>query len=167
MVGVLTGFERELPAVWEKTVHRSSVHGTAWRGSGPKVTEDGSLATVVLSNVSPLAPVEQGICGVKDERLYVVDFSGRTMREDPAEGVLPCATCRPTTWPNPPVQPLTAGAELMEPAQRDRFLTVRWNNWLSIGLGLPALIFVGVALSTDLLSDRAEFVWLVLIGVVY
>ena len=65
------------------------------------------------------------------------------------------------------MHPLSAGVELMEPAQRDRFLTVRWNNWLSIGLGLPALIFVGVALSTDLLSDRAEFVWLVLIGVVY
>ena len=55
----------------------------------------------------------------------------------------------------------------MEPTQRDRLLTVRWNNWLSLGLGLPALIFVGIALGTEVLSDGAEFIWLVLIGVVY
>jgi hypothetical protein len=55
----------------------------------------------------------------------------------------------------------------MEPAQRNRLLTVRWNNRLSIGLGLPALIYVAVALTTDALSDGAAFVWLVLIGVVY
>ena len=55
----------------------------------------------------------------------------------------------------------------MEPAQRDRLLTVRWNNRLSIGLGLPALIYVGIALTTEALSDGAEFAWLVLIGVLY
>ena len=55
----------------------------------------------------------------------------------------------------------------MEPAHRDRFLTVRWNNRLTIGLGLPALIYVGIALATDVLSDGAAFVWLVLIGIVY
>jgi hypothetical protein len=55
----------------------------------------------------------------------------------------------------------------MEPAQRERFLTVRWNNRLTLGLGLRALAFVGFALTTDVLSDGAEFAWLVLIGVVY
>ena len=55
----------------------------------------------------------------------------------------------------------------MEPAQRDRFLTVRWNNRLTMGLGLPALIYLGLALTTDVLSDGAAFVWLVLIGAVY
>ncbi len=55
----------------------------------------------------------------------------------------------------------------MEPAQRERLLTVRWNNRLTIGLGLPALTCVGIALITEVLSDRAAFVWLVLIGVVY
>ena len=55
----------------------------------------------------------------------------------------------------------------MEPAQRDRFLTVRWNNRLSIGLGVPALTYVGIALITDVVSDGAAFVWLVLIGVIY
>ena len=55
----------------------------------------------------------------------------------------------------------------MEPARRDRLLTVRWNNRLSLGLGLPALAFVGIALFGDVLSDGAAFGWLVLIGVVY
>jgi len=55
----------------------------------------------------------------------------------------------------------------MEPAQRDRLLTVQWNNRLSVGLGLPALISVGIAFITEALSDGAAFVWLVLIGVVY
>lgn len=55
----------------------------------------------------------------------------------------------------------------MEPVQRDRLLAARWNNRLSIGLGLPALIYVSIALTTDALSDGAAFVWLVLIGVVY
>jgi len=55
----------------------------------------------------------------------------------------------------------------MEPAQRNRFLTVQWNNRLSIGLGLPALTYVAIALTTDALSDSAAFIWLILIGVVY
>lgn len=76
-------------------------------------------------------------------------------------------TPRPPTWRNPPTGPPTAGVRLMEPAQRDRLLSARWNNRLSIGLGLPALIYVGVALTTDALSDGAAFVWLVLVGVVY
>ncbi len=55
----------------------------------------------------------------------------------------------------------------MEPAQQDSLLTVRWNNRLSLGLGLPALTYVGIVLTTEVLSDGAAFVWLVLIGVVY
>ena len=68
---------------------------------------------------------------------------------------------------NAPSRPTSARVELMEPIQRDRLLTVQWNNRLSIGLGLPALIYVVVALVTEVLSDRAAFAWLVLIGVVY
>lgn len=71
------------------------------------------------------------------------------------------------TSPNRLMPPPLAGVELLEPAQRDRLLTVRWNNRLSIGLGLPALIYVGIALTTEALSDGAAFVWLVLIGVLY
>ena len=52
-------------------------------------------------------------------------------------------------------------------ATRDRFLTVRWNNALSLGLGLPALLYVAIALFTSTLSDRTGFFGLVVIGVVY
>ena len=50
---------------------------------------------------------------------------------------------------------------------KDKFLTVRWNNLLSLGLGLPALIYVVAVLSTSILSDRAGFIGLVVIGVLY
>ena len=37
---------------------------------------------------------------------------------------------------------------------KERFLTVRWNNWLSLALGLPTLIYVVVAFSTSVWSGR-------------
>ena len=55
----------------------------------------------------------------------------------------------------------------MSDANRDRFLTERWNNTLAIGLGLPMLAFGAVALSTSALSDRAAFIVLVIFGAVY
>ena len=55
----------------------------------------------------------------------------------------------------------------MSEESRDRFLTVRWNNAIVIGLGLPALIFAAVTLSTSVLSDRAAFIGLVIFGAVY
>lgn len=55
----------------------------------------------------------------------------------------------------------------MNEANRDRFLTVRWNNALAAGLGLPALIYAAIALSTSALSDRAAFFGLVIIGAFY
>ena len=58
-------------------------------------------------------------------------------------------------------------ANLMNAANRDRFLTVRWNNTLAAGLGVPALIYVAIVLSTSALSDRAAFVGLVVIGAFY
>ena len=58
-------------------------------------------------------------------------------------------------------------ARVMNPATRDRFLTVRWNNALVAGLGLPTLAYATVALSTSALSDRSAFIWLVIIGAVY
>lgn len=50
---------------------------------------------------------------------------------------------------------------------KEDFLTVRWNNVLTLGLGLIMLIYVAVVLSTSFLSDLAEFIGLVIIGVVY
>jgi hypothetical protein len=57
--------------------------------------------------------------------------------------------------------------EVVKPEWREHFLTVRWNNILSLALGVPALVYVAIAVFTSVLSDRAAFAWLVLIGVVY
>ncbi len=50
---------------------------------------------------------------------------------------------------------------------KTEFLTVRWNNRLSLGLGLPILIYAVVVLSTSVLSDSAGFIGLVVMGVIY
>ena len=50
---------------------------------------------------------------------------------------------------------------------KGEFLTVRWNNLLSLGLGFPALIYVIVVLSTSVLTDSTGFIGLVIIGVLY
>jgi hypothetical protein len=50
---------------------------------------------------------------------------------------------------------------------KEKFLTVRWNNYLTLALGLPALIFVVYAFSTSLWLDRVGFIWLSVIGVLY
>jgi hypothetical protein len=50
---------------------------------------------------------------------------------------------------------------------KEKFLTIRWNNLLSLGLGLPALIYVVVALSTSTWSERGGLIGLAVIGVLY
>jgi len=50
---------------------------------------------------------------------------------------------------------------------KEKFLTVRWNNLLSLGLGLPGLIYVVVALSTSVWSTRGGLIRLAVIGVLY
>ena len=50
---------------------------------------------------------------------------------------------------------------------KDRFLTIRWNNWLSLAFGLPALGFAVFALSTSVMSDFTSFLGMVIIGAVY
>ena len=50
---------------------------------------------------------------------------------------------------------------------KEDFLTVRWSNILTLGLGLIMLIYVAVVLSTSFLSDQVAFIGLVIIGVVY
>ena len=50
---------------------------------------------------------------------------------------------------------------------KDRFLTARWNNILSLALGLPALVYALIALTSSVISDFSSFIWLVVIGVVY
>ena len=50
---------------------------------------------------------------------------------------------------------------------KEEFLTVSWNNFLTLGLGLILLIYVVVVLSTSALSDFAAFIGLVVLGVLY
>jgi hypothetical protein len=49
----------------------------------------------------------------------------------------------------------------------DKILTIRWNNRLSLGLGLPALAFVVFAFATGSWAQRSALLWLALIGVLY
>jgi hypothetical protein len=50
---------------------------------------------------------------------------------------------------------------------KEKFLTVRWNNWLVLGLGIPALVYAVVALSTSLASELGGLIGIVVIGVLY
>jgi hypothetical protein len=50
---------------------------------------------------------------------------------------------------------------------KDDFLTVRWNNILTLALGLPALVYIIYALSTSLWTTRLGLIGLSLIGVLY
>ena len=50
---------------------------------------------------------------------------------------------------------------------KEQFLTVRWNNLLTLGLGLPALIYVLVAFSTSIWSGSGGLIGLAVIGVLY
>ena len=44
------------------------------------------------------------------------------------------------------------------------FRTVRWNNIFSIVLGLVAMIYVIVVLTSTVIGDAASFIGLVVIG---
>ena len=50
---------------------------------------------------------------------------------------------------------------------KEKFLTKSWNNWLTVGMGLPTLIFTVIVLSTSVLSDFAGFIGLAVLGAVY
>ena len=50
---------------------------------------------------------------------------------------------------------------------KEDFLTVRWNNLLTLGLGLPTLTFAAVTLVEPVMSARASFVVLAVIGSAY
>ena len=50
---------------------------------------------------------------------------------------------------------------------QERYLTIRWNNMLTLGLGVPAFIFVIVALMTGLWTTNVGFIGVAIVGVVY
>ena len=50
---------------------------------------------------------------------------------------------------------------------KERFLTVRWNNLLTLMLGLPAIVYGIVVLSTSALSDFWGFMGMFILGALY
>jgi hypothetical protein len=50
---------------------------------------------------------------------------------------------------------------------KEKFLTVRWNNLLSLGMGIPVLVYVVVAFSTSIWLTRGGLIGLAIIGVLY
>jgi len=50
---------------------------------------------------------------------------------------------------------------------KEKFLTVRWNNLLSLGLGLPTLIYVIAAFSTAAWPTKGGLIGLSIIGAIY
>ena len=50
---------------------------------------------------------------------------------------------------------------------KDQFLTVRWNDWRTLTLGLPALVFILYAFSTSVWTGRGGLIVLSIIGVLY
>ena len=50
---------------------------------------------------------------------------------------------------------------------KEKFLTLRCNNILTLGIGLIMLIYVAVVFSTSVMSDLVAFIGLALIGAVY
>jgi hypothetical protein len=51
--------------------------------------------------------------------------------------------------------------------KKEEFLTARWNNVLTLAIGLVFVLYAVVAWSTSVLSDSAAFIGLVVIGAVY
>jgi hypothetical protein len=50
---------------------------------------------------------------------------------------------------------------------KEKLFTVRWNNWLTLGLGLPTLIFIIYAFSNTLWTEKGGMIGLSIIGVLY
>ncbi len=50
---------------------------------------------------------------------------------------------------------------------KEKFLTVRWNSVLTLGLGIPGLIYVITAISNSFWSTRGGLIGLAVIGVLY
>ena len=50
---------------------------------------------------------------------------------------------------------------------KEKFLTARWNILLTLGLGIPGLIYVVSAFSTSTWSSKGGMIWLSVIGALY
>jgi len=50
---------------------------------------------------------------------------------------------------------------------KEKFLTVRWNNLLSLGLGLPTLLYVIFAFSTSAWLEKGGLIGLAIFGALF
>jgi hypothetical protein len=50
---------------------------------------------------------------------------------------------------------------------KDQFLTARWNNWLTLVFGFPALIFGIIVLTTSAVTELQSFIGIFVLGAVY
>ena len=50
---------------------------------------------------------------------------------------------------------------------KENFLTVRWNNLLTLALGLPSVIYIIASFSTSTWSTKSGLIGLAIIGVLY
>jgi len=50
---------------------------------------------------------------------------------------------------------------------KEKFLTVRWNDLLTLGLGIPGLIYILFAFSNSYWSTRGGMIGLSIIGFLY
>ncbi len=51
--------------------------------------------------------------------------------------------------------------------KKEKFLTVRWNNLLSLGLGLPTLIYIVYAFSTSSWMGKDGLIGLAIFGALF
>ena len=50
---------------------------------------------------------------------------------------------------------------------KEKFLTVRWNNILTLALGLPTVAYMVVAFTTSIWTSMGGLIGLAIIGVLY
>ncbi|MDH5325481.1 MAG: hypothetical protein OEZ68_12395 [Gammaproteobacteria bacterium] len=50
---------------------------------------------------------------------------------------------------------------------KDKYLSVQWNNFLMLGLGIPALSYASVVFFTSSISEKSGFFGMVAAGIVY
>jgi hypothetical protein len=50
---------------------------------------------------------------------------------------------------------------------KEKFLTVGWNNVLTLALGFPAVVYVVYAFSNSLWSEMGGMIGLSIVGVLY
>jgi len=49
----------------------------------------------------------------------------------------------------------------------EKYLTQRWNNWLTLSLGIPTVIYAAFFLSSSPISDFWGFIGMFVLGAVY